>query len=96
MEQIQKQDVLQLKAWIHGKQPMEVRNYLSTLMPADIAMLFEDLEEEERLIAFRIYPKSWRPMPLYTSIMKYRKISFRLLTDVELKEVFEQVFLTIR
>lgn len=93
MEQIQKQDVLQLKAWIHGKQPMEVRNYLSTLMPADIAMLFEDLEEEERLIAFRILPKELAADAFVYFDNEIQEDLIQAFNDVELKEVFEQVFL---
>ena len=50
-----------LKEYLDKKQYVKMREWMSELNDADIAIMIEELEEEEMLKVFRILPKDMSP-----------------------------------
>ena len=58
MDEIKDLDLESIKELLENKQYTSLRQALTELNDADIAVILENLDEEDRLKVFRILPKS--------------------------------------
>lgn len=85
--------VNELAELIRSKKLAPARKLMEDMMPADIAALFDELGEEECLIAFRILPKELAADTFVYFDNDIQETLIKAFNDAELKEVMDQVFL---
>ena len=70
-----------------------LRDVLSTMNPADIAAVFEDLEEERLPVLFRLLPKELAADTFVEMEPEAQELLIRGFSDSELKEVLDELYL---
>lgn len=78
---------------LDSKQFVEVRALLSDLNAADIAPLFDDLEETHSLLVFRLLPKELAAETFAELEPDTQEHLIRSFSDNELREVMEEMYL---
>ena len=69
-----------------------LRDVLSTMNPADIAAVFEDLEEERLPVLFRLLPKELAAETFVEMDPDQQEVLIRGFSDAELREVIEELY----
>ena len=75
------------------KNYIELKKYLTTLDPADIAIFISELSSEEFVIVYRLLPKDIASEVFVELESDLQEKLINLFTDKELKEVLEELFL---
>ena len=70
-----------------------LRDVLSTMNPADIAAVFEDLEEERLPVLFRLLPKELAADTFVEMEPEAQELLIQGFSDSELKEVLDELYL---
>jgi len=88
----------QIKEMIHNKQHKELREYLDTLTPQDIAEIMEELVEDEE-ISYEQLPRFYRLLPKDLAADTFVELNsdlqeelIKALTDREIKQVMDDMF----
>ena len=75
------------------KNYIELKKYLATLDPADIAIFISELSEEEFVIVYRLLPKGIAAEVFVELDSDYQEKLINMFSDKELKEVLNELFL---
>ena len=75
------------------KNYIELKKYLTTLDPADIAIFISELSSEEFVIVYRLLPKDIASEVFVELDSDLQEKLINLFTDKELKEVLDELFL---
>ena len=75
------------------KNYIELKKYLTTLDPADIAIFISELSSEEFVIVYRLLPKDIAAEVFVELDSDLEEKLINLFTDKELKEVLDELFL---
>ncbi len=78
---------------IEGKRYVRLREELSSLQPADLAPIFEEIPERERPVIFRILPKELAAEVFVEMESDMRRQLIEDFSDSELKEVMDELFM---
>ncbi len=78
---------------LDGKKYVSLRDILTTMNAADIATLFEDLEEERIPLLFRLLPKELAADTFVEMPPESQELLIRGFSDNELKEVLGELYL---
>lgn len=78
---------------IRGKDFVALKKALGLVHPADISELFDELEPGDTAIVFRLLPKSTAAETFLELNQSQQEYLLQVLTDKELKEVTDELFL---
>lgn len=81
-----------LIALVEGKKYTTLRDILITMNPADIAALFEELEQEKLPLLFRLLPKELAAETFVEMGPDAQELLIRGFSDNELKEVIDELY----
>jgi magnesium transporter len=81
-----------LEALLSEKKYSTLKDILVTLNPADIAAVFEALEEERIPLLFRLLPKELAAETFVEMEPELQELLIRGFSDTELKEVIEELY----
>ena len=81
-----------LLAMLEDKKYATLRDILVTMNPSDIAGLFEDLEEKQIPLMFRLLPKELAAETFVEMEPEAQEILIRGFSDNELKEVLDELY----
>jgi magnesium transporter len=81
-----------LEALVEGKKYSALREILITMNPADIAALFEDLEQEKLPLLFRLLPKELAAETFVEMEPDAQELLIRGFSDNELKDVIDELY----
>ncbi len=81
-----------LEALLSEKKYSTLKDILVTLNPADIAAVFEALEEERTPLLFRLLPKELAAETFVEMEPELQELLIRGFSDTELKEVIEELY----
>lgn len=81
-----------LVALLEGKKYATLRDVLVTMNPADIAAMFEDLEQDRLPLLFRLLPKELAAETFVEMQPENQELLIRGFSDSELKEVFDELY----
>ena len=81
-----------LLAMLEDKKYATLRDILVTMNPSDIAGLFEDLEEKQIPLMFRLLPKELAAETFVEMESEAQEILIRGFSDNELKEVLDELY----
>ncbi len=81
-----------IEAFLQGKKYATLRDVLSTMNAADIALLFEEMEERSLPILFRLLPKELAADVFVEMESDLQELLIRSFSDQELKEVVEELY----
>lgn len=81
-----------LTALVEGKKYSTLREILITMNPADIAALFEDLEQEKLPLLFRLLPKELAAETFVEMEPDAQELLIRGFSDNELKDVIDELY----
>lgn len=76
-----------------NKKYNEIREILIELNPADIALLFEEFTDQQRLLLFRLLPKEEAAETFVELEYDTQEALIRAFTDTELREVLDELYL---
>ncbi len=71
----------------------EVRKEIVNINPADIALLFEEIDEQKSLVVFRILPKETASNVFTHMSYELQRFIIESIADKEVKNIIEQLFL---
>ncbi len=77
---------------LRSKQFVKLKNHLSEMNPADIALFMSELEDDELVIAFRITPKDLAADTFVEMESEQQEQLIHHFTDKELKEVMDEIY----
>ena len=77
---------------LRNKQFVKLKNHLSEMNPADIALFMSELEDDELVIAFRITPKDLAADTFVEMESEQQEQLIHNFTDKELKEVIDEIY----
>ena len=83
-------DILYL---LEERQFRELREILENTHPVDIAEFFEELEDKQILLLFRLLSKDVAAETFTEMNNEMREVLINALTDSELKEVWDEMYL---
>ena len=78
---------------LEQKKYSQIRSILENLMPADLALLFEELEKKELVITFRLLPKELAAEALAYIEPYKQRLLLDAISDKEIRDVFELLYL---
>ena len=81
-----------LLAMLEDKKYATLRDILVTMNPSDIAGIFEDLEEKQIPVMFRLLPKELAAETFVEMEVEAQEILIRGFSDNELKEVLDELY----
>ena len=81
-----------LGSLLDGKKYATLRDVLVTMNPADIAGVFEDMEEERLPLLFRLLPKDIAAETFVEMEPDNQELLIRGFSDSELREVFDELY----
>ena len=81
-----------LLAMLEDKKYATLRDILVTMNPSDIAGLFEDLEEKQIPLMFRLLPKELAAETFVEMEPEAQELLIRSFSDNELKEVLDELY----
>ena len=81
-----------LEALLNEKKYSTLKDILVTMNPADIAAVFEALEEERTPLLFRLLPKELAAETFVEMEPELQELLIRGFSDTELKEVIEELY----
>ena len=81
-----------LLTMLEGKKYSTLRDILATMNPSDIAGLFEDLEEKQIPLLFRLLTKEQAAETFVEMEPEAQEILIRGFSDNELKEVLDELY----
>ncbi len=81
-----------LLAMLEDKKYATLRDILVTMNPSDIAGLFEDLEEKQIPLMFRLLPKEQAAETFVEMEPEAQELLIRSFSDNELKEVLDELY----
>ena len=81
-----------LLAMLEDKKYATLRDILVTMNPSDIAGIFEDLEEKQIPLMFRLLPKELAAETFVEMEVEAQEILIRGFSDNELKEVLDELY----
>ena len=81
-----------LIAMLEEKKYVTLRDILSTMNPSDVAAVFEDLEEDQIPLMFRLLPKELAAETFVEMEPDAQELLIRGFSDNELKEVVDELY----
>ena len=78
---------------IEGKKYARIRELLSEMNPADIALILEDVPERELPVIFRILPKELASEVFVEMDSEMQQLLIEAFSDKELREVMNELFM---
>lgn len=78
---------------IEGKKYARLRELLSDMNPADIALILEDIPERELPVIFRILPKELAAEVFVEMDSTMQQLLIEAFSDTELREVMDELFM---
>lgn len=81
-----------LAALLEEKKYPTIRDILSTMNPADIASIFDELEEERLPLLFRLLPKELAAETFVEMDPEAQELLIRGFSDSELREVLDELY----
>ena len=81
-----------LLTMLEGKKYSTLRDILATMNPSDIAAIFDDLEERQIPIVFRLLPKETAAETFVEMETDAQELLIRGFSDNELKEVLDELY----
>ena len=81
-----------LDALLGEKKYATIRDILSTMNPADIASVFEEMEEERLPLLFRLLPKELAAEAFVEMEPEAQELLIRGFSDSELREVLDELY----
>ena len=81
-----------LLTMLEGKKYATLRDILATMNPSDIAAIFDDLEERQIPIVFRLLPKETAAETFVEMESDAQEVLIRGFSDNELKEVLDELY----
>ena len=81
-----------LLTMLEGKKYATLRDILATMNPSDIAAIFDDLEERQIPIVFRLLPKETAAETFVEMESDAQELLIRGFSDNELKEVLDELY----
>ena len=84
------QEALEL---LHERSYLDLQHLLSTMVPADIAILMDEIPEESLALVFRILPKETAAETFVYLDGDLQEILIQAFSDNELKQVIDELFL---
>ena len=81
-----------LIAMLEEKKYVTLRDILSTMNPSDVAAVFEDLEEDQIPLMFRLLPKELAAETFVEMEPDAQELLIRGFSDNELKEVLDELY----
>lgn len=81
-----------LLALLNDKKYLSLRDILSTMNPADIAAIFDELEEERLPLLFRLLPKELAAETFVEMEADAQELLIRGFSDSELKAVIDELY----
>ena len=81
-----------LSALLEGKKYSTLRDVLVTMNPADIAAVFEEMEEERLPLLFRLLPKDIAAETFVEMEPDNQELLIRGFSDSELREVLDELY----
>ena len=77
---------------LEGKKYATLRDILSTMNPSDVAGVFQDLEEKQIPVMFRLLPKELAAETFVEMEPDDQELLIRGFSDNELKEVLDELY----
>lgn len=87
---MQKEHVLEL---LEERQYKELKEFLQTMYPVDVALLLEDVERKQMVLIFRLLAKDEAAETFSYMNNEIREYLINALTDSELEEVMEEMYI---
>ncbi len=81
-----------LQTMLEGKKYATARDILTTMNPSDIAGIFEDLQEQQLPLVFRLLPKEQAAETFVEMEPDAQELLIRSFSDNELKEVLQELY----
>ncbi len=81
-----------LSALLEEKKYSSIRDILTTMNPADIASVFDELEEERLPLLFRLLPKELAAETFVEMEPEAQELLIRGFSDSELREVLDELY----
>ena len=81
-----------MRVLLEGKKYATLRDVLSTMNPADIAALFEALDERHLPLLFRLLPKELAAETFVEMESEFQELLIRGFSDNELREVVSELY----
>ena len=81
-----------LLALLNEKKYFSLRDILTTMNPADIAAIFDELEEDRLPLLFRLLPKELAADTFVEMEPEAQELLIRGFSDSELKEVIDELY----
>ena len=78
---------------ISEKKYTKLRSLLSEMNPADIAPIFDEIEQKELPVVFRILPKEFAAEIFVEMESDKQQLLIESFADAEIREVFEELFM---
>ena len=86
-------EVEQIKAMLDNREYKEIKAELESMYPVDFAEMFEEVEEKQMILVFRLLPKEEAAETFTYMNSDLREVLINALTDSELEEVMEEMYL---
>lgn len=83
----------QISSLYQNRNYSEIKKILSEINPADIAVLFDDFEKEQRILLFRLLPKEEAAETFVELEYDTQEELIRAFSDIELREVIDELYL---
>lgn len=94
LEEIKLEEITeQISSLYRNKNYSEIKRILSDFNPADIAVLFDELSSEQRLLFFRLLPKEEAAETFVELENDTQEALIRAFSDNELREVIDELYL---
>lgn len=81
-----------IETLIEGKKYAVLREILNTLQPADIAIMFENLDRSKLPLLFRLLPKETAAATFVEMDTEEQELLIKGFSDAELKEVVDELY----
>ena len=81
-----------LKSLLDGKKYQTLKDILVTMNPADIALLFEELDEERIPLLFRLLPKELAAETFVDLEPEHQELLIKGFSDTELRALINELF----
>ena len=81
-----------INALLEGKKYATLRDVLSTMNAADVAILFEEIPEDKLPLLFRLLPKELAAETFVEMDSDTQELLIRGFSDAELKEVVDELY----
>jgi magnesium transporter len=82
-----------LKVLVENKKYSTVKDVLITMNPSDIAMIFDELSEEQLPIMFRLLPKALAADTFVEMDPENQELLIKGFSDTELKQVLDELYI---